>query len=136
MVMDLDQAILELIEREDFRDQLRLGQSLGESGYAVTQPTLSRHLRRLNVRKLNGVYRHADVPAAILPDYRLEVVPPNLIIMRTGPGRAPLLALWLDEHQPEKVRGTIAGDDTVFLACLEGDLYSVANWIEQELRAS
>ena len=40
----------------------------------------------------------------------------NLVVLRTGPGHAQVVALEFDRRPPEGLMGTIAGDDTVFLA--------------------
>ncbi len=133
MHMDLDQTILSLIEREDFRDQSVLGKRLEEAGVMITQPTLSRHLHRLQVRKIQGVYRRVDSATMLTPVYDLVPVPPNLLVLRTRPGHAQLLALRLDNLKLAEIQGTLSGDDTVFIACLGTELERLSTKIDKAL---
>lgn len=103
------------------QDDLRV--RLAESGVEVTQATLSRDLRELGVVKGPAGY---EVPrdAAAQPDRdrairefvtSIEAVG-QLVILRTGPGQAQLVAATIDDDPPALTAGTIAGDDTIFLA--------------------
>ena len=49
----------------------------------------------------------------------------NMIVLKTGPGNASRAALEIDRVGPGEVIGTIAGDDTVFVAVETGDPYRV-----------
>ncbi|MCP1727783.1 transcriptional regulator of arginine metabolism [Natronospira proteinivora] len=118
--MDIDQAILTIIEAEAIRDQATLLERLAEQGFELTQPTLSRHLGKLSIRKQNGRYRVTQEPVAVLPRIDLALVPPNLIVLKTDPGHGQMLALHLDKRQPAGMAGTVAGDDTIFIACDAG----------------
>ena len=133
MRMDLGQTILTLIEREDFQDQSALGKRLEETGVMITQPTLSRHLRRLQVRKIRGVYHRVDSAVVLTPVYSLVPVPPNLLVLRTRPGHAQLLALRLDNLKLDEIQGTLAGDDTVFIACRGTELERLTARIDKAL---
>lgn len=128
--MNIDQAILDLIEREDIAGQARLRERLAELGFDVTQPTLSRHLKRLDVEKITGVYRRVEHAAVSVPDYTLTLAPPNLVVLRTRPGHAQVLAVLLDGSELEGVAGTLAGDDAVFIALNDPDLQAVVARIE------
>jgi transcriptional regulator of arginine metabolism len=121
--MDLDSAILQVLEREEVSDQAVLQERLESAGHTPSQSTLSRRLRRLNVRKVDGRYQRVDeepaaVAARLIPDAQLIEAPPNLIVLRTAPGFAQVLAVRLDRErvQVPGIAGTIAGDDTVFVA--------------------
>lgn len=115
---DLDQTLLELITNERIADQFELQEALRRAGKIVSQPTLSRHLTRLGITKRGGRY----APPGDGSPTALAVIaaPPNLMILRTRPGFANAVAYVLD-HQPLPGQaGTIAGDDTVFVALAEG----------------
>lgn len=121
-------ALRKLLEEGEASTQEDLVKELKAQKFTVTQSTISRDLSRLNAvkaRDANGriVYR--------LPDDLLMPVPPvtdmkgllldihhneSLIVVRTTPGSASLLARLLDQAKPEGILGTIAGDDTIFVA--------------------
>jgi transcriptional regulator of arginine metabolism len=112
----VDQAILHLLDRHAVADQDLLLRMLGKQGFALTQSTLSRHLKKLHVLKVDGVYRRVERPAPSLPGFSIAEAPPNLLVLRTDPGFANALALKLDASSIPGFVGTIAGDDTVFIA--------------------
>ncbi len=114
--MTLDEAILGLVEQEEISDQSQLLRRLDAIDHCVTQPTLSRHLRKLGIQKIAGRYRSVDVAPAALPAFTLIEVSPCLLVIRTQPGYAQPLAVMLDQNELDGVAGTIAGDDTIFLA--------------------
>lgn len=115
---DLDQTLLELISNDRISDQFELQAALAKAGKVVSQPTLSRHLTRLGISKRNG--RYAPPGDGSPGATAVLSAPPNLIVLRTKPGFANAVAAVLD-HQPLPGQaGTIAGDDTVFIALREG----------------
>lgn len=118
--MNTDERILEIIHAESIRDQATLLARLQSRGIDITQPTLSRHLRKLSIRKQGGRYQVAREPVTVLPRTDISLVPPNLIVLKTDPGHAQMLALHLDKRQPQGMAGTVAGDDTIFIACEAG----------------
>lgn len=129
------QLIATLLSGGAVQNQEELSRLLARRGVRVNQATLSRDLRDLGVFKgpsgyvlaTNGA---APVPAAIVPpgsspiDAFAAVRPfvlsasaaGNLVVLRTRPGNASPLATELDRLPLEGMLGTIAGDDTVFLA--------------------
>lgn len=132
--MTIDEAIRELIGEDAITDQATLQERLAGRGHSVTQPTLSRHLRRLGVRKVNGVYRHEERSGFSVPNYELKPVPPNLLVLKTVPGHAQVLAVRLDGESIEGMAGCVAGDDTVFIAG-EGSLDGLAERVRAVLAA-
>ena len=112
----VDQALLHLLERHAAADQDMLLRMLAKQGFHITQSTLSRHLKKLHVVKVDGVYRRVDPPKPTLPPFTVAQAPPNLLVLRTEPGFANALALKLDASSIPGFVGTIAGDDTVFIA--------------------
>jgi transcriptional regulator of arginine metabolism len=119
--------ILALLRRGGVASQEQLAGLLRAEGIRVTQATLSRDLRELGVMKGPAGY--------ILPGAAAAPPPPNgdlqralrtmmlggdaggnLAVLHTGPGRASALALEIDRAELRPVLGTVAGDDTVFVA--------------------
>jgi transcriptional regulator of arginine metabolism len=123
--MDLDRLILQLLEAAPIADQGDLLQLLGAQGHELTQSTLSRRLKRLGVQKVQGHYRRIEVLSQALPEATLLEAPPNLLVLRTAPGFAQALGLSLDADPVPGQMGTLAGDDTVFVAVLPERLAEV-----------
>ncbi len=111
----LDQAILDLVQSEAIPDQAVLGQRLTDLGMEVSQPSLSRRLKRLNIVKRDGRYRHDPAEAPLKPSVRIFPAPPNLLILKTQPGFAQAVGAVLDEKPLPGQVGTVAGDDTVMV---------------------
>lgn len=114
--MTLDADILRLLAREAIADQAHLLALLHAEGHELTQPTLSRHLRKLSVQKRDGRYQRVEPGPAGLPPFQVKPAPPNLLILRTLPGFAQALAYTLDQRDLPAVAGSVAGDDTIFMA--------------------
>lgn len=121
------ERILRLLEQRPVKNQTALQQALREDGIACNQATLSRDLRDLGVVKTRHGY---ELPAGALSEssphhLRLALrtwlssatAAQNLVVLRTPPGGAQPLALALDKAALDDVLGTVAGDDTVFVAC-------------------
>jgi transcriptional regulator of arginine metabolism len=115
--MNVDQLILRILEQREVEDQAELQKLLKKQGQALTQSTLSRHLKKLSVQKKNGRYQRVEVGNKELPQASILEAPPNLLVIKTAPGFAAATAYALDERvSPELLAGTIAGEDTVFVA--------------------
>jgi transcriptional regulator of arginine metabolism len=125
------QRIRQLLEHQRIFSQEELSNQLKQSGYGVTQATLSRDLRDMGVSKGPGGYQLpgvSPVSPQVPPATRVELerllksqllaasTGGNLVVLRTQPGHANPLALEIDRSQLPQVIGTIAGDDTVFVA--------------------
>lgn len=119
--------ILELLQTGVVRTQTGLQRKLTRRGIRVTQATLSRDLEELGVVKTREGYRVPDsvappVPpaptlAVILKEFLREVrLASNLVVVKTHPGNAHTVAVALDAEQWPEVTGTVAGDDTIFIA--------------------
>lgn len=126
--------VTQLLAGGAVRSQAELGQLLAAAGVQVTQATLSRDLDELGAGKSHGRYvlaADADARAANDGPSRLARLAEelllaaeaarNLLVVRTPPGGAHLLASALDRSgDPDvaaTVAGTVAGDDTVLLVC-------------------
>jgi len=120
-------AIADLLRRQSVRSQDELRKLLMDRGFDATQTTLSRDLKALGVLKgpsgyalpdalRPGANGHASLRMAIR-EHALEATPAaNLVVVKTAPGHAQPVALAVDNALPEGVLGTVAGDDTVFIA--------------------
>jgi transcriptional regulator of arginine metabolism len=112
-----DDLLLALVMEETITDQETMRARLRERGVSLTQPTLSRRLARLSIRKVHGRYAHYEPLRNTNPLYfEVELSPPNLLVIRTAPGFAQALGLKIDQLKLEGVAGSLAGDDTVFVA--------------------
>lgn len=124
-------VILDVIDRERISSQEMLRQRLSELGFDVTQATLSRDLKELGVvkRTSDGAYQRPG-PTRVTPadalgslqrtaaDFLKQVDrSEQLVVLRTDPGHASLLALAVDRASLPDVLGTIAGDDTILVIC-------------------
>ena len=106
---------------------------LADQGFEVTQGTLSRDLARLGARRTSGseggtVYELPLEGTVSVSPGLLEALDPlvrgvrdngALVVVHTTPGAAPAVALALDQARLPEVLGTIAGDDTVFVAPMQ-----------------
>ena len=117
--MTLDAAILRALTGREITEQVDLLEALKAEGYDLTLSTLSRHLKKLQVRKEDGRYQRPGSKRPDGPAFTLRKVPPCLLVLKTSPGFANALALALDGGGLPSLAGTIAGDDTVFVAPVE-----------------
>lgn len=120
--MNLDEAILRHLSRLEITEQGDLLELLREEGFDLTLSTLSRHMKKLNIRKEEGRYRRALPALPPSHPYTLQKVPPTLLILKTTPGYAQAMALALDQAGLPSLAGTLAGDDTIFAAPVSAGL--------------
>ncbi|MEM7756460.1 MAG: arginine repressor [Planctomycetota bacterium] len=120
---DRHHLITEIVAERSVRSQGELQMLLAEHGTEVTQATLSRDLRELGLVKAPEGYRlpadgtTPDPLERAVQQFVTSVEPVGqLVIVRTGPGQAQLVAALLDDAPPTNAAGTIAGDDTIFIA--------------------
>lgn len=120
-------ALRELLGEGSLSTQDELREKLEKMEFAVTQSTISRDLRKLGAIKAidpsgRTVYRLPDEPTTALSgnslrDLVIQIKTNGAIIaIKTTPGSASLVARHLDFILAEKLLGTIAGDDTIFVA--------------------
>jgi transcriptional regulator of arginine metabolism len=126
-------AILRLVRERPLATQQEVAEALREQGIAAVQATVSRDIAQLGlvkVRSASGrlVYARPDGEdldrlarlGSALRRYALSLTATgNLVVVRTPPGHANALALALDVAALPDVAGTIAGDDTIFVAARE-----------------
>ena len=126
-------AIRDLVDQRPIRTQQELAAALRERGFRTTQATISRDVAELGLikRGRDGIQAYALPPRLVeaetsgedrlrklLSDLPVEVREAGLlVILRTLPGSAHAIAAALDRARWPEVAGSIAGDDTVFVAC-------------------
>ena len=124
-------AILEIIAEKDIETQNQLMQELAARGVKSTQATLSRDIKDMRlVKELgpSGNYRYVVAAKAETTDLDMRLkkilreslvsydVAQNLLVIRTLPGLASAACSAFDSMEIENLVGTLAGDDTAFLA--------------------
>jgi transcriptional regulator of arginine metabolism len=119
--------ILDIVRTGGVPTQTDLRRRLAERGIRVTQATVSRDIEELGLVKTRKGYHlppgsQPSSPAqpllsVILKEFLRDVKKAsNLVIVRTHPGNAHTVAVALDSTQWPELMGTVAGDDTIFLA--------------------
>ena len=131
MKMTRHAKIKEIIDKNKVETQEDLAAALRAEGIEVTQATVSRDIKELMLVKVpdaNGQYHYAYPKEhnMLLTPGRLERtfqdsiigirVSQCMVVIRTLPGTAQAVAYAVDYMKWEEVLGTIAGDDTVFVA--------------------
>jgi transcriptional regulator of arginine metabolism len=127
-------AIMRLVRERELSTQAELAEALREAGIDVVQTTVSRDIAQLGLVKVRNaagrlVYAlpgaedldRLNELAAALRRWALAVSPSaNLVIVQTPAGFASPLAEAIDRAQLADVAGTIAGENTIFVAARDG----------------
>lgn len=122
--------ILELIQTQEISTQDELLMELRSCGYNVTQATVSRDIKELKLIKIlskSGKYCYAassakplDIKPGLESLFSTSVISidyaENLVILKTVPGMAQAVCTSIDAAGISDILGSIAGDDTIFLA--------------------
>lgn len=121
----IEDIIRSIVHNEVIAEQSELQERLRLRGYDIPQATLSRRLKKMNIAKVNGLYKIIDYKQPGLPlVLNIQVSEFGLIVLQTHPGNANSLAYYLDRKyvsfaihdiMHSGVLGTIAGDDTVLM---------------------
>jgi transcriptional regulator of arginine metabolism len=118
-------AVARLIRSRPIATQEELLEALRADGFEATQATLSRDLARLGARRVSSPdgarYELAeedrrDGLSALAGLVASVACNGALVVVRTHPGSAPAVARAVDLARLPDVLGTIAGDDTIFIA--------------------
>ncbi|MCL6637127.1 MAG: arginine repressor [Alicyclobacillus sp.] len=121
--------IKEIVSQHEVETQDELVAALEAAGFSVTQATISRDIKELQLIKVvgsNGRYRYAIPVTATLATMdslrrRLTEVfvslarANNLLVLKVLPGNAHSIASLIDGMEIDGLLGTIAGDDTLLL---------------------
>ncbi|MBE6334120.1 MAG: arginine repressor [Bacteroidales bacterium] len=128
-------AIRKILATEKISSQEDLSIKLKRSGFKVTQSTLSRDLKELNVVKHNS---KNETPYYYIPESAVEqnikeeqkqhglsaaiksvAFSGNIAVIKTLSGYANAVTVIIDDSHSENILGTIAGDDTIFIVMHE-----------------
>jgi transcriptional regulator of arginine metabolism len=139
-------AILRLVRERPLHTQAEVAEALRASGIDAVQATVSRDIAQLGLTKVrNGegrlVYalpgaadlRRLDELSSSLRQYMGATAPSGtILVIQTPRGYAAALADALDAAALPEVAGTIAGDNTVFVACADA---TTPTELDAELRS-
>ena len=132
------EALKMLISSMELSSQEEVLRALKTEGFQLTQATLSRDLKQLKVAKaasMNGkyvyilpnetMYKRVTTPRKATEmlqrsGYISVKISGQLAIVKTRPGYASAIAYDIDASDSDLILGTIAGDDTIFVAIREG----------------
>jgi transcriptional regulator of arginine metabolism len=150
------EAIRRLLRQRAVRSQSELGRLLRAEGVDAAQPTLSRDIHELGLVKGPSGYmlpeagpapapspaepsvpgRREEAVRRLVRQFVLSVEPAgSLVVLRTPPADAQPVALAIDGASLEGVVGTLAGDDTIFLATRsEAQARALARALGESLR--
>ncbi|HVE57313.1 MAG TPA: hypothetical protein VNB22_10835 [Pyrinomonadaceae bacterium] len=111
-------TILKLITANQIGRQEELAEILEKKGFSVTQSSISRDLLELGIVKVGGFYALPQKPKneMVFGLLSLEVAGENMVVAKCEAGLASACAVRIDTAQIEEIVGTIAGDDTIFIA--------------------
>jgi transcriptional regulator of arginine metabolism len=109
--------ILNLIRARPIGTQEALRAQLERAGVPATQSSVSRDLEELGIVKHHGRYAlphgNGDATRGLLS---LDIAGEVLIVARCLPGRASSVAVEIDDAAMPQIVGTLAGEDTIFIA--------------------
>ena len=123
--------ILDIIEKKQITTQEELTKCLHDEGFDATQATVSRDIRELRLTKVsdkNGSYtysvkdrdagnsenKYANILSEAVVSYTAAS---NIFVIKTYSGMANAACAAIDRFEWDEIAGSIAGDDTIFIAC-------------------
>lgn len=128
--------ISRLLEEQAVSSQAQLVELLAANGIVATQATVSRDLEDLGAVKVRipggtmayAIPEHAKEASApddhlrrVMGEFVVDVAHSgSLVVLRTPPGSAHVVASALDRSGIREMLGTVAGDDTLLVICAEG----------------
>jgi transcriptional regulator of arginine metabolism len=127
--------VIQMLEQHAVASQSQLVQLLADAGVDATQATVSRDLEEIGAVKVRAaggesIYAVPELPKdrvapeehlrRVLGDWVVEVAASaNLVVVRTPPGSAHVVASALDRASLPEIVGTVAGDDTIMVVASE-----------------
>ena len=137
--------ILELIEQYDIDTQEALIVKLKESGFSVTQTTVSRDINQMKLIKAvtaNGSYKYVTpdvrrennraVMNATLTEAVIKIeAAQNIVVVKTLSGMANAIAVCVDSFNHDNIVGSVAGDDTILIVTKTAE---IAETMENNLK--
>lgn len=136
MKIDRRSKILEIISRKEIETQEELAKELREDGFHVTQATVSRDIKNLQLIKVlstTGRYKYvankeeskdAIVKLVTLLSHTIVSVEniEKIVVVRTITAAASTAAEAIDQLDLAEIAGTIAGDNTIFMLVRSNDM--------------
>lgn len=121
----------ELLAQGAYETQGEICRALGDRGWRVDQAAVSRELKRAGAQKVDGAYR---VPVGGRSAFQVDQLHATagdcLVVIRTAPAYAMVLARAIDAESLPGVLGTVAGDDTVLVATSgPSALHTLRHWL-------
>jgi transcriptional regulator of arginine metabolism len=112
------EKILGLIKTKRIKSQSNLTAQLERAGFYATQSSVSRDLIELGAVKVKGFYALPNVTdkASSHGLINLDTAGEILIVAKTESGLASAVAVQIDNANIKEIVGTVAGDDTIFIA--------------------
>ena len=127
-------AIRKIISEAQVRTQRELADLLQPEGFDCTQATISRDVVDLGlVKSKDGCYALPEELrlARMISEMVTSVQPAcGLVVVKTGPGAANSVSAALDETPLSGAVGTVAGDDTIMIAC---ESFEAANAVAAQI---
>ena len=115
--IDRQNAILNLISIKQIGKQEELTEALQSQGFVVNQSSVSRDLVELGIVKTHGFYAIPQkTNYASFGLQSLEIAGESLIVAKTETGFAAAVCVRIDNAKIPEIVGTIAGEDTIFIA--------------------
>jgi len=125
------QAIIEIVSKQQVASQAVLAEELLKRNFQATQATLSRDIAELNLVKSKDGYTTPQDAGAMTqaPDTADTLkrcvtkvnTASNLLVVKTTMGNAQPVAVALDSNDFEQIMGTLGGDDTVLVVTQSAD---------------
>lgn len=123
--------IREIVTNREIETQDELVESLREAGFQVTQATVSRDIKELQLIKVpldDGRYKYSlpgdqrynplqKLKRALLDHFVHIDYADNLVVMKCLPGTANAIGSLIDNLDWEEIMGTVCGDDTILIIC-------------------
>ncbi len=127
--------IYELISKHDIETQDELIDYLRAEGYDVTQATVSRDIRELNIVKVTtkrGTYKYTASHAqqkpsttpfanALVDSVQSVNFAQNIIVIKTIPGMSSAIAVAIDGLAEPRLLGCVSGDDTIIVVATDSE---------------
>lgn len=123
------QAILEMVKMYEIETQEEIVEKLNQSGFTVTQATISRDIRELKLTKIQWgskqIYAVLTEHKSVSNNKYIDILKhsfvsvdmaQNILVIKTASGTAMAVATALDSLHWDEIVGSIAGDDTVMCA--------------------
>lgn len=146
------EKILELIAKYEIETQDELMEFLEEEGYPVTQATVSRDIRDLDLVKIavpGGSYKYVvagvsrktvgftSLSHAMTDSIHSVICAQNIVVLKTAAGMAQAIAISIDRLNDSDILGSVAGDDTILLVTYDAaKAVEVAGRLKRQLATS